>query len=443
MENPTFKKDAWRSRWTALEQTMDHASREMKERKSERQSTLMHSINALKIFGGGQFKFFLNGFDADAPARLKWSADYPPEYTLRTTLDQIAYDMDVIVRAWQQRLPQLSAAAMIETLNKADVMAYRALTPAIRKGLIENATVVTYFQKSVNVRIIPYAPVTFIGLPVTALTTRQDLLAIPHEIGHYVYRYMKAHTKLTEDSRFTSKPTWCLAWLEEIFADVYGALIGGPVMALGFEDLVTDDPLADFTYDDGEHPVAALRPSIYHAVLAKDGRFPQLHQALVKRWQDWIAKRGAPTSFTVHGTGEQVTLTQARALLDEVVAALLDHELAGLPVEQVWSSDLGKSKEVDPLLTQFTKAVEGLPTAIANHVPDVQVTKNAKGESHLYLGLAGGAPPVTYPIADTDQVLDAIKVVAQQKGYLTPAEWLVLLDGSGWATEGPGGGNAH
>jgi hypothetical protein len=443
MENPTCKNDAWQSRWAALEQTIDHTLLAMKESKTARRSTLQNSLIALKTFGGSQFKFFLNGFDGPGPVRLELSPEYPPEYTLRITLDQIAYDLDVIVRAWQQRWSQSASPAMVETLNKADILAYQALAPAIRKGLIGNATVVTYFQKSPNVRLIPYAPVAFVGMPITALTTREDLLAIPHEVGHYVHRYRKARTDQDVTNPFADQPDWCKAWLEEIVADVYGALIGGPVMALGFEDLVTDDPVSEFIEDDGEHPVAALRPSLYHAVFAQTGAAPNIQPALVQRWQEWINKRGAPTTFRVRSTKEEIALTQAKATLETIVATLLQSDLAELPVEKVWSRDLPKGTCLETLRTKFAEDVGLMSDAVAACVPDVEMMQDAHGTSCIYLKEFEGVKPVEHQIGDTNRHIDVIKAKAPLGGYLPPKEWLALLDGSDWTTEGPTGGSTH
>ena len=109
MPNFMLNKDTWRSRWSALEQSIDHTLAEMKEGRTPRQATLKSALTALKTFGGRQFRFFLDGFDENKLTRLERSEEYPPEFALRTTLDQVAYDMEVIVRAWQQRMPSMAS----------------------------------------------------------------------------------------------------------------------------------------------------------------------------------------------------------------------------------------------------------------------------------------------------------------------------------------------
>ena len=83
---------------------------------------------------------------------------------------------------------------------------------------------------------------------------------------------------------------------------------------------------------------------------------------------------------------------------------------------------------------------------VAAHVPDVQIVQDAKGNARMRLtevkeGLA--LPPIEHPLGAVDDQIDALIPSGQLEGRpLTPKEWMALLDGSGWTTEGPGG-NAH
>jgi len=470
--------ESWRKRGTALSNVIDHQVSAMQDCQESvsRKETLIALLTALKTFGAGQLDFFINGFGTTAKVvRLEPSTLYPPEYAMRTTIDQIAYDLDVIQRAYQQRLPSQSAQEMRELLAKADYLAYRALKPAIDRQLIDDVTVVTYFQKAVNVRIIPYAPVAFIGLPLSALAVPSDLLAIPHEVGHYVFRHGCTQHGPAAGSRFDAVfkqtladlPSWSLAWLEEIFADVYGALVGGPVMALGFEELVTDDPYADFTKDDGEHPIAALRPNIYHAVLEKQGNHGRELRLLTERWKDWRAKRGAPQSFTPHEEKEAVALGKAESYINQIIQTMWEDDLGGIKSStDLWSGSLKHREPIEKLLDYFTDKVKELTIAGGMLAPELDVVPrastrdldNSAGEVlELHLrplraepgagpqpvhDMAGGAEHKARRVGDTGQWFDALK--SSGAAFNIPPEvWKALLDGSGWATEGPGGGNAH
>ena len=64
-------------------------------------------------------------------------------------------------------------------------------------------------------------------------------------------------------------PEWLAAWEEEIFADVYAALVAGPVAGLSVQAMLMDGLPAALTSDDGDHPLGALRPAAYTAALRK------------------------------------------------------------------------------------------------------------------------------------------------------------------------------
>ncbi len=445
----------WCQRWQALQSTIQHHLRRAENDPNpiERQATLLSLLTGLRHFGKSQVEFFVQGFGPDATVQLEPSIHYPPEYALRATIDQIAYDLDLIQRAQQQRMKGSASREMRETLARADLLAYGALEPAIRQGLIDNTTVITYFQKVVNVRLIPYAPVAFIGLPLSAMTVSRDLLAIPHEVGHYVFRHGRVQSGSLQGSRFDAAlasqcealPHWALNWCEEIFADVYGALIGGPIMALGFEDLVTDDPVAEFTHDDGEHPIAALRLAIYHRVFANLGCYAPELKGLLARWHRTVDQRGAPISFVPAGSKESIKLEDAQLVLEEMVDLIMAGDLGKVTADRSrWSPDLTTREEVADLFQGFDAAVLNLAPAAATQVPDVHLSEGANGAPWLRLlprADQSDIAPVERKAGTTGLWIDAIKE-AKIPFNMPPQVWMALLDGSGWAIEGPGA-NAH
>lgn len=449
---PAFDYTGWQHRWQAVKTTLDHMLTIMEQNeKSPRQETLYSVLTALKAFGESQVNFFLEGFGPNPRILLEPSVQYPPEYALRITIDQIVHDMGVIVRSWEQRWSRLAPPEMRTMLNKADILANQALEPAIREGLIKGATVVTYFQKATHVRIIPYAPVAFISLPLTALTSPQDLLAIPHEVGHYVYRHGRVRTGKLKGSRFEAALTqrlvdqtpWGQTWLEEIFADVYGGLVGGPVMALGFEDLVTANRRDELTHDDGEHPVAALRPATYHTIFKAMGGFERVTAALVERWQARLQECGNPTHFRT-SDGVVVSLAEAQSKIDAIVMDLFNSELAGVQAHKLWSKELAKDEPVETLCTRFVQSVKELTSDVTAHVPELQSSEQTDDERWMRLMTAHEKKAEEYQVGTTGLWIDAIKAAAQQKQSfnMPPQVWMALLDGSGWATEGPGA-NSH
>ena len=471
MENGLIDSTVWQARWQGLKQTMDYWLETKAENDSSyaRQETLMSLLASLRAFGKSQKDFFLHGLEEKPQYRLEPSSEYPWEYLFRTTIDQIGFDLDAILRACQQRMSAKMAPALGETLDLADRLAYAALQPALAAGLIDpNTTVVTYFQKAVNVRLVPYAPIALIGIPFSAVQSPRDLLAIPHEVGHYVFRNGRVRSGRFADSRFATalstmfadEPNWCNAWLEEIFADVYGCLVAGPVIAHSFIELVTDDPIADFTAEDDEHPIAAVRPQIYFHTLQRMGGYDGALQKLTTLWAGLFEQRGAPTELQVPGNEwvapiftplDEVVETMATTIIGTIcepqfLGTLIPQD--GAAKTQRWSEEL----TADDTLTALHTAFEKYSTALMqqpNRVPELKVLSDASMQAHV-----DGEPVTsdgkTQKLGATGLWIDAIKAAAATSAleggpvFAVPSEiWTVLLDAGGWATEGPGGGNAH
>ena len=279
---------------------------------------------------------------------------------------------------------------------------------------------------------------------------------------------------MTRGSRFDAAlkrqlnelPDWCVAWLEEIFADVYGAAVGGPIMALGFESLLTDDPYADFIKDDGEHPVAALRPFIYHWVFQKQGNNGVEVDILKARWEKWQKEFGKPESFTPHEQKDAVKLGDAKTAIESVLQALWESDLAGLqPNRRLWSEPLTTGDDATRLHELFAQGWQNLTDEEIAVVPELTVataestrsvdgdTENTVSELRLHHPQTNMTPPAGQTrsidgagkgrrVGDTGLWIDAIKA-SNAPFNMPPDVWMSLLDGSGWAVEGPGGGVAH
>lgn len=459
MQNTLFRPEIWLQRWQALQTTIQQTMRSITTRNEslERKETLLSLLTCLQVFGESQVDFFVEGFGSGAKVRLEPSNEYPADYALRATINQIAYDLDVIQRAYHQRLPALASLEMQKTLNRADILAYQALEPAIRQGLLENTTVITYFQKAVNVRILPYAPVALIGIPLSAINASRDLLALPHEVGHYVFRHGRVREGQYKGSRFdaalekelSGQPSWSRAWLEEIFADVYGAMIGGPAMALSFQEMAAERSTHDLMEDDGEHPVDAIRPDVYHTILRKIGGTARTVALLEARWEQMRKQLGNPTSFVPANADCIVGFSEAYGYINEAIEAILAMGLTGLqPVKGCWSAEPGEGQGVDQLYQQFKQVVAGLPTDPTGYAPDLTTSKLFDNKARISLEpLSGqtGIKLVEYNAGATGQWIDAIKnAIANGAQFnMPPQVWMEFLDCSGWAIEGPLGGNTH
>jgi hypothetical protein len=419
----------WQDRWQSLVETMTYLSGRYAALSNPTARALLACLQA---FGDSQFHFFSNGFKEGS---LLPSLVYPVEYTLRATLDQVALDLSVIQQVVEQR--EQGSAVMQATLEKADALAQQALDLAVAGGLLSQKRVValTYFQKAPAIRVIPYAPVALIGIPFTAIHHARDLLAIPHEAGHYIYRHTPGLATYF-DAAVPLQPAWRRRWIEEIFADVYSCLVAGPVIGLDFQDLLLDDWLDDFMGDDGEHPVNVIRPIIYNHTLAALG-FPLAAAALAERWAAWLVRRGNPTSFLPYGQDGAVSLVEARASVaetaDQIVAYLDGARQERQARPDYWSQEMAADAPVETLYDSFNQWLQTVSLATP---PQLQ-------EIGRNVAVVSGDKKTTNKRqkGETLSWIDDIKRQGSKGRYpLSATAWLPVLSSGSWNIKGPESG---
>lgn len=148
-----------------------------------------------------------------------------------------------------------------------------------------------YFQKTYSISRYAYSlRVPTISIPLDTWLDPWQWMGMAHEIGHYIYWnygdftesegeqgffrpkmerqlkevFFKHLINLTSDWQQANQmlPLW-YNWLEEIVADVYGALILGPAYIESLIAWLAPRCTADTLYDhDGDHPAPILRPFI-------------------------------------------------------------------------------------------------------------------------------------------------------------------------------------
>jgi len=423
--------------------------------------TLHALLVALRRFGANQLDFFLKGFGPNGgldPHHL-----YSPTYALDVTVNQIGYDLDLLLRASHQRTlwPSLLAGA--------DQVAMAALQPAIQHDLTRPATVLTYLQKSPSIRLTPYAPVALVALPYGATGRVQEMATVIHEVGHYVadrwkeaqpddntlYRLRIARHGAIYGLRqllgaigpAEMSDLWLDGWRDEIFADVYTCIVGGPKTGATLLDLLRGLPATRWLDDDGEHPLPILRPAIYAATLRQMATIvgpdtdvacdlcnaaAQL-DATASAWQmqlpDWVtfASRRGP----------RIDLGAARAFIAEEVKTLLQDGLKPLCPTN------GAAGELWPLL----EAAAVLATLdLGAAAPELVATDQSQ------IGWADSAAPWqagSTGLGDIpwEQARDELLANAPgDKAAELATEgwdpwWLGVLSAGAWTTEGPGPGN--
>jgi hypothetical protein len=413
-----------------------------------RYQTLNKLTECLQVFAGKQFDYFHQGFANNV---LKHSPEFPPDHVLTVTLQQISYDLEAIQWAVNQRLH--AQAGMMEALQIGDKLAWAALKPALnllQLNLDQDITVVTYFQKFAEIRVIPYASVALIGLPITCIgadietMVARDYLATPHEVGHYVYWHAKKavgdgdkleplylYLQSEAKARGVSEGR---EWLEEVFADVYGCLVAGPVIAQSFQDLQLRIRRKWFLTDDGEHPTPYIRPDIYSKVLHK-----QFNTAWADRMdQMWQNKRNGRMMFEENGRAQVAQQPENGPMLTydgkekspADFISRLDSQEENKPVDIMANLILETLAEIEqPAWWWQYEKIEKDPPA--------ELDLYARFNEHVRADdLLPSAPP------DPDDIACKPAESLHEQWRLQDVEdgdpdWLPIFKAGGWSTKGP------
>jgi hypothetical protein len=242
---------------------------------------------------------------------------------------------------------------------------------------------------------------------------------------------------------------WLDGWRDEIFADVYTCIVGGPKTGTTLLDLLRGLPATRWLDDDGEHPLPILRPAIYAATLRQMAtivgpdtdvacdlcRAAKELDTTANAWQmqlpDWVtfASRRGP----------RIDLGAARAFIAEEVKTLLQDDLKPLCPTN------GAAGELWPLL----EAAAVLATLdLGAAAPELIATED---QSHI--GWADSAAPWqagATGLGDIPWEQARDELLAHAPGDNKAAElakegwdpwWLGVLSAGAWTTEGPGPGN--
>ena len=442
----------WQKRWASLNEAIQTLHT---EQVYPRRETLEQIRDCLQLFAERQFKFFVDGFGEQKEFVLEPCEDYATDSVFQAILQQVAYDINVIRWAGIQRV--FGYETMKETLIISDQLAQICLDAAINHNFIEETVALTYFQKAANIRVIPYAPVALVTVPETATHVKRDFLATPHEVGHYVFRHGKLANGITIMSELrrsvAQEPRWLKKWLEEIFADVYGCLIGGTAMGLDFQDILLDNSLPRFLADDGEHPIPAIRPYIYTQVLEHLG-FIHAPQKLEDRWIYWLQNRGNPTQFTLHtpepdGTTiismaeakQHVTsiVTKILALLQPLVTERQQNPAICWTVDVQSDDDLLQPEESNdpngPLYGQFYQYLENnISVDLPANFPELRLSPDNSDQVTV---TRGQTPSLPRQKGTTGLWFDSLTAIDGMPTQFPPEVWQQFLSANGWTVKGP------
>lgn len=448
--------DIWKDRAKAVDDIITHLEKYCQkiaqdqgiQNDNARIGTIWALLQLLRSFGYRQFEFFYNEFQKE-PRRLQYTdtlesdsgfehyrAPYDiDDLILASIVTRVSTDVAMLRAAIDHRVTSqlFSGENSFDRLQIADWLALAALKRrSISDPLSDKGTVLTYYRNAVSVRIIPYAPVPLIGVPVTILQTNQDYLAIPHEVAHHFYWHgwegdgpslaSDLRANLQINPQFLSKID---SWLEEIFADVVGCMIGGTAIARSFHEIMRQAIGNEFISGDGKHPSPWLRPYIYTEIL-KEMAIPS--ESLEQAW-DSLVKARCP-----QGIADTKLLDAVKSVAKQI------YEIADKAGVQPWKPTAESDEEFEHLF--FDGSVEDLQ----NHFPpgppvDLEPIK----AELLSISAIGTSPnPAINTWFTVWQELIEKKLPNinwQPDADSIPAKsWLALFEFGGWSTEGPGPG---
>jgi len=353
-----------------------------------------------------------------------------------------------------------STFAMRATLELADRLAVEAIMPAARHALVGATVLLTYFQKSPTIRLIPYAPLGVIGIDFSATGNRSRLLAIAHEAGHHVYRQLTVNYTAHLDEQIEalaspapeaakSWPLWLLPWQEEIFADIFATIVADPAAAVGLQQFILTGRPASLVEDDGDHPLDALRPQIMHTtlrVMAQQGN-PERGAALLMSadaldavWQEHLVQRSAPAEFVPVGGDAPVALAEAGAALKGLVREMLNGVFAPLVADAdhtSWSSsDEAAANVFSASAAQFDETCDQLA---GKTLPERSLRNNHHVVSAVRFPVEGD--DTDRAVGETgDPYLDELRNAGLAVTALEAEQWKAVFLGGDWTTQGGGSG---
>lgn len=287
---------------------------------------------------------------------------------IRQSFQFIAGDIEIVQRAIVQRVhevddngryqPSMQASALQIT----DMLALMALKPfqhLLPSGA--DITPITFFSQETHIRSLPYCDdVVLIGIRYDQVLQDLEnaetpppfeLLAIPHEIGHYVYQrgsivaqtidvdqiIKDEFSKVSLPPKLGEEPLAGFAavaeklpltdkryrkWCEEIFSDICGCIVAGPLVALSLLSILVARTEAANKNEEGEHPTGVLRPYLLQEILLQLNKispnkykFDLAAEDIVATWEGNRAKSGEQTAPQVPGEIKKIIRVFVRILL--------------------------------------------------------------------------------------------------------------------------------
>jgi hypothetical protein len=329
----------------------------------------------------GRTYSLLQEFEAFALNYIYYIVSTPPADNLardtKSALDNLLQEWVTISRVCEQRQVMEFGAPLLEADKLADLYYSRF------KGFKAKAEPITYFGKVYGISRFVSVTHPLISIPLYVFNIPEQWeQGLAHEIGHYIYWNSVEFAEVDQVHRYLrniilralSVPTqeydvfvirsrlvdiW-ISWIEELVADVCGALLIGPAYVSSAIDLAEERAFKDETlaFDDGVHPCPYLRPLIgletltwIQSRIQKDAKWQVLQQNISGLQAQWEARLKPDRIDSVVHNISGLHMSQLRETVSVVVHALLGGDVGnGVPYPYLTWTKNGQSAKVEDLV---------------------------------------------------------------------------------------------
>jgi hypothetical protein len=180
---------------------------------------------------------------------------------------------------------------------------------AMTRGFIPQSTgMIAYLGPSTTLRHMPYSRISIASIPrETYPDLEESRIALAHEIGHHIWRITffdaldserfqrRRLSEYVRENAFPQQPAigeLMAPWLEEMFADVFGAVRFGEKFAASMITSLKERTRGrdDLLRNDGVHPLPYLRPILRIRALQLANRVDRKTDDLLQDWRTHCGK---------------------------------------------------------------------------------------------------------------------------------------------------------
>ncbi|MCW1970654.1 MAG: hypothetical protein KIH69_021295 [Anaerolineae bacterium] len=384
--------------------------------------------------------------------KLRGTPEQIYEFSISAVFEQIAQDLTLISSAATQR----ASKTIKERLEALDRKANSYLDAAVKAGFFDKdgsdknkrrlprPTIITYFQKSPLMRVIPYSKYILVGLPYTCFPSEKETevnAKIAREVGNLVFWQgyksdleiastadvkvsAKLYASLIRSMRIEGYSKWVARSAPIIFADLYAlkAIMDqstkdnqGAALEGLFDDTlnVTTNLILANAYGDNINlrlPLE-LRPEVTLIALEEFYTEAPLElSSLRKKWDPIKAE----------GFGTKGYRKRSYTIPNRI---------------EIYDKDKEFELSMDTALYELKKAAQYIWKIIKFDFPISQ-----GGQSDKSLTPQSGSPLMDAVWQDEESVLDAMRKSGLIKDYEKNLnKWLTLFYADGWVMQSPGG----